>query len=205
MPKIVARYIRSLQIAVDAFCITVAWLASYWLRFSVIGSAQSGLEHTFILWFFPLLLLTLYFFLKNEQYDQHLQRSVTDEVMRLFRANALSVVAFIIFLYFFSEGRISRLTIVLYSVVSTFFLIFGRLLVRSLVRKLRRKGLLLRKVFVVGDGPQISRYLEAVEYTPGTGMAVAGLFGVPETIRSSGARYSLEELKLRTKTESPDV
>ncbi|RYZ90180.1 MAG: sugar transferase, partial [Proteobacteria bacterium] len=205
MQEFLAKRIRTLQIAMDALSIGCAWAISYWLRFHVIGSAQIGLSQTFTWWFFPVLGITLYFFLKNEQYDTHRQLSVTDEIMKLFRANALSVVAFIIVLYFFSEARISRLTIVLYAASSTLLLIVGRLVVRSIIRKMRRRGFLLRKVFVVGDGSQVEKYLESVRYTPSTGLQVIGTFGGNESTAYEGRRFALDELEGRLVTDKPDV
>lgn len=166
---------------------------------------QIGLWSTFVAWVLPLILLTLYFFLKNGHYDRHRQVSVTAEVMQLFRANAMSVVVFIITLYFFSETRVSRLSIVLYAAISTVLLIGVRLAMRSLIRKMRRRGFLLQSVFVIGDGPQVERYLETVDYTPGTGFKVTGLFGASEALVTNIEKYSIEQLEAKIREEKPDV
>lgn len=172
-----AKRVRAIQILADLLAITSAWYLSYWIRFELIGSAQTGLEKAFAFWLLPLLLITVYFLIKHEQYDRPSLRSSTEDIMRLFRANALSVVAFIIFLYFVSDSRISRATLLIYSSTSTLLLVFVRLCVRSMIRKLRRRGELVQKVFVVGDGPQIPRYLRSIDYTPGTGLKVVAAFG----------------------------
>lgn len=125
--------------------------------------------------------------------------------MNLLKANGMSLLAFVVLVYFFAEERISRLTIILYSVISTFLLIFGRLLVRSLVRKMRRRGLLLKKVFVVGDGSQVSRYLETVRYTPGTGLTIKGVFGVAPDLTTDAPLFRLEELESEIEKKRPDI
>ncbi len=200
-----ARHIRGLQIGLDAALIALAWAISYWLRFAVIGSAQAGLGQTFIDWFFPLVILSLYFFLKNGQYDRRRMLSSTDEVMRLFRANALSVVGFIIVLYFFSEARISRITIVLYAGCSTALLVFARVFVRSFIRKMRRRGYLLERVFVAGDPSQVDRYLDVIGYTPATGLQTIGVFGVTTTRAAATPRYPLEVLDEEIRAQRPDL
>lgn len=166
---------------------------------------QAGLLNIFSTWTVPLILLTLYFFLKNGHYDRHRQVSVTAEIMQLFRANAMSVVVFIITLYFFSETRVSRLSILLYAAISTVLLIGIRLVMRSLIRKMRRRGFLLQKVFVIGDGPQVAQYLETVDYTPGTGFKVTGLFGAPPELQAHVDKFSMDQLEGLIRSEKPDV
>ena len=199
-----ARQIRGLQILLDASFIALAWALSYFVRFHLIGSAQEGLGETFVIWFFPLCLLSLYFFLKNRQYDRHRLDSTTEEVMRLFRANALSVVGFIIVLYFFSEARISRLTIVLYAGFSTALLVIARIFVRSMIRKLRRRGFLLETVVVAGDAASVERYLEVIGYLPGTGLKVIGVFGAGGSRAAEFPRFTLTELDARVPVLKPD-
>jgi Undecaprenyl-phosphate glucose phosphotransferase len=195
---------RAIQILLDAVFIAAAWAISYYVRFYLIGSAQEGLGETFVVWLFPLCLLSLYFFLKNRQYDRRRLDSTTEEIMRLFRANALSVVSFVIVLYFFSEARISRLTIVLYAAFSTILLVFVRLMVRSFIRKLRRRGYLLETVFVAGDSVAVERYLEVIGYLPGTGLKVEGVFGAEGPRASAFARFDLSELESRIASVRPD-
>lgn len=204
MLDFVARQIRTIQISLDTAFIALAWAVSYFVRFSLVGKAQPGLSQTFIDWFFPLWLVSLYFFLKNRQYDRGRLDSTTEEVMRLFRANALSVVSFVIILYFFSESRISRLTIVLYAGFSTVFLVFARLLVRSFIRKLRRRGYLLETVVVVGDSVNVERYLDVIGYLPGTGLKVVGVFGASGPRASEFSRFELTELDAQLDLLRPD-
>lgn len=204
--RFLALRLRDFQIAGDLLFIAFAWAFSYLFRFGFLRGAQSGLDQIFVFWFFPLAATTLYFLLKNKLYDQNRLPSVTADVMQIMRANTISLLTFIVLLYFISDGRISRLTLAIYAVTSTMLLIFGRISFRSFTRKMRRRGFLLRKVFVVGDGPQIGRYLQTVDYLPGTGLKVEAVFG-----RGAGnahgalKEFELEDLNAEIAKASPDI
>ena len=126
--------------------------------------------------------------------------------MHIMRANMLSVLTFVVLIYFVSDLRISRLTILLYGVLSTLLLIFGRAAFRSFTRKLRRRGFLVKRVYVAGDGPQVERYLQGVNYTPGTGLKIAAVFGHPSLRLDRGVNaFSIDELEEQIRRQPPDV
>lgn len=205
MLKWLARNLRSIQIGFDIFVVAVSWAFAYWIRFSFVRGAQQGLGNLFVDWGCVLVAMTLYFLLRNGHYDRHRLQTMVSDVMALLRANALSVVSFIVVLYFFSETRISRLTLILYTVTSTVLLIAARVFFRSMTRKMRRRGLLLRRVFVVGDGPQVHRYLDSADYTPAAGLKIDGVFGPSDETLEGVPIYSLSELESRISAEEPDV
>lgn len=175
----IAKRVRFLQIATDLLLVSISWACAYAFRFELLGGGQGGLDTLFVAWYFPLAIFTHYFFLKNGLYDRNRLESMTNDVMQILRANALSMICFVVWVYFLADVRISRLTLVLYALFSTALLIVGRAVYRSFIRKLRRRGYLLRKVTVVGDGPQIQRFLQTVEYTPGTGLQIQEHFHEP--------------------------
>lgn len=176
MTQWLAKSLRNLHIVLDIVLVSAAWLLSYVVRFKLLPHAQEDMFGIFAFWLGPLLVLSLYFHLKNGLYDLKHLPSLTSDIMQLLRANAITVVTFIVCLYFFSEGRISRLTIAIYILLSTILLIAGRLVVRSALRKLRRRGYLVQDVIVAGNAKQIHDYLEMVRYTPGTGLKVRAVF-----------------------------
>jgi Undecaprenyl-phosphate glucose phosphotransferase len=203
--KLFARRIREFQIAVDSLFIAIAWYLSVWIRANVISYSQSALRETLDFWLWPLLGLTLYFFLKNGMYNRRRLPSFIDDVMQLLRANAISVVSFIVCIYFFSNIRVSRWTLLFYIVFSTFFLVMDRLVLRSLVRKLRRRGFLLQDVFVVGNGHQVLSYLEKIRYTPGVGLRVRAVFGdAPDLDGWALKSFRLDELGREIALQNPD-
>ena len=202
--KFISQRIQLFQALYDFLLIGLAWMSAYLLRFLFLSGAQSGLDTLFVQLFFPLVGLTVYFLLRNKLYTQKHLSSFVSEAMQVMRANTLSLLAFIVLLYFLRDGRISRLTLVFYAALSTALLVFGRAFMRSFIRKMRRRGFLVQRVLVVGDGEQIERYLKAVRYLPGTGLFVDAVFGSKSQVNGERT-LELSELDLALSKEKPDI
>ncbi|CAD6563097.1 undecaprenyl-phosphate glucose phosphotransferase [Paraburkholderia sabiae] len=86
---------------------------------------------------------------------------------------------------------ISRLWFAYWTVMSCGALILVRVIVYSILGKMRLAGLNLRNVAIVGDGQHCREVVEKVDETPDTGFRVAAVFNV---------RASEEALELPSKT-----
>lgn len=188
MTEIFARFHKLIQLTLDFTAVSVAWWFAYWFRFSYIKGAQLGLSSVFLTWYVPLVILSIYYLRQNEPHEQRTIRPVSSDLMEVLRANTLSAITFIVLLYFLSESRISRLTIVIYLGLSTLLLIISRLLMRSSIRKLRRRGYLLSKVLLIGDSEELCDYSSSISYMPRTGLIVMDWLG-----RDGAKSLSLDE------------
>lgn len=190
--KVLSNSIRSIQIICDFIFVALSWTLAYQLRFLLIPGAEAGIWPSFVFWFFPLSAFTIYFIFKNGLYDRSRMPTFASEFMVTMRSNAIAIVAFVVLLYFTSDQRISRLTIAIYAIFSTLMLGFGRALVRSSIRKFRRRGLLLNRVLVIGDSPQVAKYLHATEYSVRTGVMIARVLDGRQNLEAANA--ALDEL-----------
>ncbi|RYZ92866.1 MAG: undecaprenyl-phosphate glucose phosphotransferase [Proteobacteria bacterium] len=181
--------------SLDVLAIALAWACAYFLRFNFVLGAQEGLAQTFIFWSLPLVLISIYFLARHGLYDQSRLASLNADIMQVVRANGFSVVAFVVAVYFFSDGRISRLTIVIYAAISLPTLILMRCFARSCIRKFRRRGFLTKKVLLIGDGLQAAKYRLAAQYTPASGLVVHEWFGLNPNVGSAAQKVSPQELK----------
>lgn len=143
----------------DSLFTAVFWLTSYLIRFQFIPNAQEGLELQFILITPLLILLTLYSFDKNDLYSSQRFTSKYREILSVVRANTYAMLGLVILIYFSGEEKISRLTILIYLLISSSGFIIIRLSIRNLLRSLRRKGKNLRHVLLVGNGEQLNNYI----------------------------------------------
>ncbi|MEK6624246.1 MAG: undecaprenyl-phosphate glucose phosphotransferase, partial [Bdellovibrionota bacterium] len=121
-----------------------------------------------------LIALTLYFFAKHGLYRSYRFNSRYNEILSLFQANTLAILTFILFLYFIAPTRVSRITLLLYFVISQIALITLRLCVRNFLRVLRKRGHNLRHVLLVGNGPQMRNYIETVKLFKDSGIRFIG-------------------------------
>lgn len=148
-----------IQYLVDTGIVSTAWLVAYLLRFRVMKGAQSGLEWEFAKITPFLVIISLYSFYKNDLYRSLRFSNRYKEIFSVLRGNFFAVIGLVILLYFVSDERISRLTILIYLVVSSVLLVATRIMVRNFLRYLRSKGRNLRHVLLIGNSPLLIDYV----------------------------------------------
>ncbi|MFZ8933911.1 MAG: undecaprenyl-phosphate glucose phosphotransferase [Bacteriovoracaceae bacterium] len=158
----------------DAVCGGLCWLAAYHIRFEFFPHGQAGLETLFYKLTFLVMGLTVYFFYKMNLYRSQRFTNKLKEITTVFYANALSVLSLIVILYFFAGDRVSRLTIIVYFLLSSFVLTLLRILIRNYLRSLREKGMNLRHVLMVGNGAQCEDYVKTVLRFKDSGIKFCG-------------------------------
>jgi Undecaprenyl-phosphate glucose phosphotransferase len=150
----------NLQKLLDLIIIIGTWTLAYLVRFKYIPAAEGGLEVLFLKLTPILSILTIYCFYKNDLYRSQRFTHRYREILKVVQANTIATVSFVLLLYFFGDERLSRLTILIYFGLSSFFLIILRMSVRNFLRSLRRKGKNLRHVILVGNGDPLKAYVE---------------------------------------------
>jgi exopolysaccharide biosynthesis polyprenyl glycosylphosphotransferase len=154
------KWFSSLQMAVDAVLIYACWLGAYFVRFNFFRHGQSGLDSLFYKFGIVLVLLSLYFYRKENLYKSQRFSSRMYEILAVVKANSFSTFSFVFLIYFVADDRLSRLTLLLYFGLSTFTLTLARLLMRNLLRYLRAKGHNLKHLVLIGDGRQLESFIQ---------------------------------------------
>ena len=112
-----------------------------------------------------------------------------------FKANTFAVLTFVIILYFFAEERLSRATLIMHYLFSTFFLTTLRISVKKYLRSIRRKGKYLRRVLLVGDGPQLHEYVRQVRHFKDSGIRFVGRMDAGAHERETGESSGIAHIK----------
>ncbi len=163
-----------LQQLLDIIIILGCWLISYIFRFDILPEGQQGLEELFLKLSPVLVIVTLFYFHQNGLYKSQRFSSRYKEIGSLLKANTLSVLVFIILLYFFAQNRVSRIAIATYFASSSVLLLALRISIRNFLRQLRRKGKNLRHILLVGNGRQVSEYILSVRSYKDAGINFVG-------------------------------
>lgn len=190
MLKTYGKHFALLQKLFEVFLVFVIWFVSYHLRFHVFDSQDGSQELLFLKAGVLLSLITTYFYHKNGLYKAHRLESRRSEAFTIFKANCISLFVFTVFLYFFAEIRLSRISIFTYFFLSNFIIIFYRMVLRTFFRRLRRAGKNLRYVVLVGQGQTIEEYVKRIQGFKDSGIRFIGW------IDSAGiaAKYNIQEL-----------
>lgn len=162
------------QKILDAIIVFAAWMISYYIRFHLMSGGQPGLQMEFVKIGPALAIISLYAFYKNDLYRSLRFTNRYKEIFSVIRGNFVATVGLVILLYFVSDERISRLTILIYLLVSSIMLIANRLAVRNFLRFLRTRGKNLRHVLLIGNSPLLTDYIHTARTYKDSGIRFMG-------------------------------
>jgi len=168
------RFYNSIKLVTDVVTLAVAFALSWYVRFTwfsweVLPPTNETLETlALVLVIFPVV------FRGSNLYTTNRSRSHISEVFEVFKATVLSTLVLVGVSYFIRE-RYSRLTIVLFAGFAFVSLSAVRLAFRALFNELRRRGVNLKTILVVGAGALGQRVVETIEQHRELGFKVTGL------------------------------
>jgi Undecaprenyl-phosphate glucose phosphotransferase len=168
------RFYNSIKLVADAVTLAVAFGLAFFTRFTwfeweSLPPMQETLETLgLVLLIFPLV------FRASNLYTTNRSRSHISEVFEVFKATAMSTLLLVGVSYFIRD-RYSRLTVVLFAGFA-FVMVSGvRLSFRFVFNELRRRGVNLKTILVVGAGDLGRRVVETIESHRELGFKVTGL------------------------------
>ncbi len=170
----------------DLILIAFSWILAYLIRFHLpiikVTKDIPPWEHHLPLLLLLILVCSAIFNLMNLYRPMRFAK-VSKEIKELWKAFTISLILFIFFAYFFKEYRYSRLTILYFWVIALLTLSLSRLIFRRLLRVLRKKGMNLRYILVVGEGNLLGKLLRAIYHHPELGLKPVGILsGKTESI-----------------------
>lgn len=162
---------------VDLVIVFVSWQLAYYFRFELgIPGASLGLEWWYAKLGILLVVLNYYFFRRESLYTSKRFSPFYKEMLAVFKASSMSLVAFVVVVYFFSSFRVSRLTLFTYFLLSSSALLIFKFSMRSFLRKIRLEGRNLRKVILIGNGVPLKNYEDNLVKHPELGLEIIGRF-----------------------------
>lgn len=140
----------------DLLIVFASWQFSYVFRFKtgVLRSAEN-LDHFYWGSGIILVLLNYYFLRREDVYGKKRYGSFSKEILATLKANSLSLLAFILIVFFVSSQRLSRITLLIYLVTSIVLFILSKYLIRKASKKEPS-----RKVFLIGVNAISKKYEE---------------------------------------------
>ena len=161
----------------DILIIVLSWVGSYYLRVGgyIIPVYKTAPPlsvylplaiYAVIIWAIVLRALGLYVPMRIV--------SLFEEATKIIKASLVAILILITVVYFVKEYKYSRVVFFYFWVLSTSGLIVSRSSLRAFLRYLRKKGLNLRFVLIVGAGELGQKILRSINHHPELGLRVAG-------------------------------
>lgn len=198
--------VLALLVTADALAISVAWLASYWIRFAWLPSPKGvpDLGERFLPLLPAVVLAHLIVFYRVRLYRPRRSDGLFRETRDVIKAFIVAVVVVILIDYAVPDSnKISRQFIATYAVVGTTCFAAFRFVVRTVLRQVRRRGYNRRSAAIVGAGRAAQQLFHALRRNAWTGYDVAyfvddpgrptELLGVPVHSPLAGLRQVVEE------------
>jgi Undecaprenyl-phosphate glucose phosphotransferase len=162
----------------DAAVVVAAWLAAYWARFflpSVI--APKGLPPLDVYSALIPLVVVLWvlIFSLAGVYDSGRMRGRAGEAVIVLRAHVVALLVFVAIAYSYDSYRYSRLVMVYFGALSAIMLTVFRVVLRTGLRELRKRGYDVQRVIVVGAGQTAATLVDRFRWFPELGIRVAGV------------------------------
>jgi hypothetical protein len=177
------RYRRSFSIVVavtDILLINIAVAIAYWLRYSLqwfaaVDEAYLVPYQAFVPMSFALTVSLLGIYKLSGVYDQPRGASWFDEAYRLFTGTATGIIVMVfIIVFFFRPYLYSRLIFFYAGVLITVLLSVSRLVQRLVRTYLRRRGLGVDRLLIVGAGEVGRTVMRNIVAHPGLGYQIVG-------------------------------
>lgn len=161
----------------DACAVAVAWLASYWIRFTYLPVDPAKGVPALTDRFLPLLPLVviahLIIFYRVRLYRPRRAHTILSETRDIVKAFFVAVVAVVLIDYALpASNKISRQFIATYAVVGTTCFTLFRGTVRICLRMARRRGWNRRRAAIIGAGRSAQHLLHALRRNKWTGIEV---------------------------------
>jgi Undecaprenyl-phosphate glucose phosphotransferase len=163
---------------VDAGVMVAAWLAAYWVRFTIspipvtkgfpaFGAYASMAPLVAVLW--------ISVFAQMRVYESRRMLGRFHELQLLLKAHGVALLGFIAVTYLFEEYKYSRVVMLYFAVLGGVSIAAFRLAMRNALRGLRARGFNLRQVLAVGEGTLMEGLIQRLELFPELGLRVNGL------------------------------
>lgn len=167
------RFYNSIKLLADVAMLAVAFLAAYATRFtffsweSIPPTRDTLVTLALVLVIFPIV------FRQQQLYTTNRNRSHIGEVFEVFKATVLATLVLVAISYFVRE-RYSRLTILVFASYAFLGVTAIRLVTRAIFNELRRRGVNLKTVLVVGAGELGQRFIDTIHAHGELGFRVVG-------------------------------
>jgi Undecaprenyl-phosphate glucose phosphotransferase len=168
----------TLVIIFDSIVIIFSWLAAFYLHFltSLGPSPRYATPEidTYLLALMPVWVVFIFSIRLCGLYQPMRGKPFTTEVYKIVKVTLLSVIILSASTFFYREGSYSRFVAAYFFFTVTFLMIISHLLVRIILAEVRKRGLNLRHILIVGSGDLGQSLAERINQHPEFGLKIIG-------------------------------
>lgn len=185
------KYFNQLHVVIDAIVVAATYSLAWFLKFMGPFAGNSVLAHTPAFYFSALYFLVpgyLIVYYMCKMYAPKRTNKLENEFVNVLRANAVGAVGFMVAITLFKIEDFSRGLIFMFCIYNAVFSFAVRVLIRSVLRRIRKKGYNLKHVLIVGYSRASEEYINRIGENPQWGYAASGILDdhIPEGTKYKG-------------------
>ncbi len=162
-----------LHFMLDVLIVGFSWILAISVRFVLLAKNMDYFYEFLRLTPLPVIIAAVLLY-RERFYINHSLHAWHKDLSRLLVLNLQIQLFFILTGYNMQPGRLSRLTLILFFFFTQIFLTANRIAFRNHLIMERIRGKRLQKLFIIGQGSHVERFVRKVRETPLTGMDIIG-------------------------------
>ena len=174
-------------VLIDVLVISISLLCSIWLRFktTLFGPIGGHLGYESYLLFLLLAIIPVYlilYFAFGLYKPRRTYKNIFSEATQIIKVNIVAFFALVSILFIINQPDFSRIMLFLLAIISTFFGIIERFIIRSVLKEMRVNNRNLKHILIVGDNDLAFTFARKIKENPYLGFVVGGFLGRSEHV-----------------------
>ncbi len=191
----------------DFIIVLLCWSVAYFLRFHGMIEGSKSIDFEILAMGLIVSILSHFYFSHNNLYTSQRYFSWYREVFSVVKSHFQSISTVIVLLYLLNPSRLSRIMLIIYTLMVVIFSLASRLIIKSILFNRRRKGKNLKHIVLIGSNEPILEYAEKIIETPELGLRITGWFdsGGKSTLLGITELGSLDHIPAGREEGAPDA
>lgn len=199
------KFLNKLFVLFDAISIFIAFLLSWYIRFTSGIINAAGDYMSFYQYLLPVLyIIPLYLLIYGsfKLYVPYRAKSTFEEFLNVLKANLVGILTFVLMLYLLKAIDYSRYLLFLFALSSTFITTLERISIRYILRRIRKTGRNLKHILIIGYSSLTKELLDRIKKNKHWGYQVMGILDDSKKYNlSEYERLTFEEVAAAVKTD----
>ena len=172
------RYFNRLHVLIDAIVIAISYWLAWILKFETTIFGESIKSLSFRQYMFPLVFIIPGYLVLYSAFSLYTAKRVQGrrlEFANIVKANSIGSLIFMSGSFVIGALNFSRVMIVIFFLINIFLEEVVRIIIRSVLRDMRRKGLNQRHILLVGYSRAAEEYIDRILMNPQWGYSIRGI------------------------------
>ncbi|MDO4343694.1 MAG: undecaprenyl-phosphate glucose phosphotransferase [Eubacteriales bacterium] len=171
------KYFNRLHVLIDALIIVGSYVLAWFIQIKILTDAGTGVlpVEVYMSVLFPLVPGMLLMYAAFNLYTSKRVQGRRLEYGNIIKANLMGVLIFLALTMLVKQVNFSRGVVLTFFALNTFFDLVARVIIRKILMNIRRRGMNIKHILLVGYGSAAREYIDRILENPQWGYKVHGI------------------------------